>query len=352
MDNPQIFDLIDNILPFEACLYYQILPLSIEGSRVRLGVVDPKDSCALGYARQLLSYLHCSLITEEISSEYQRSTLSSYLSHIGHQKQKKSDALKVSVTENNQQKINNSQSATVPKNKQFSDIKNGIDQDFFIKNHKNSQLQSSSKKPLCNILELSLPSSVQAISLEAITTLNPQKLSEQLLVYVLESEIGRLYFEQQQCLSKIIWIQNGVRKVLIENLEPNLIEAIINELKVIIKVSLAPIKKPLQVEIERIYKNNHILLCLKVMPGNYREKAILQVLKGEDLRVYQEQKLSLLSQDAVKLGKQLQSKINQVFCRQHLAPLNIDSLLTLHKLLDNIKGQTDCIISQQNNQFS
>ncbi|MDE5115316.1 MAG: hypothetical protein O4803_14130, partial [Trichodesmium sp. St15_bin1_1] len=41
MDNPQIFDLIDNILPFEACLYYQILPLSIEGSRVRLGVVDP-----------------------------------------------------------------------------------------------------------------------------------------------------------------------------------------------------------------------------------------------------------------------------------------------------------------------
>ena len=89
MDNPQIFDLIDNILPFEACLYHQILPLSIEGSRVRLGVVDPKDSCALGYARQLLSYLHCSLITEEISSEYQRSILSSYLSHIGHQKQKK-----------------------------------------------------------------------------------------------------------------------------------------------------------------------------------------------------------------------------------------------------------------------
>ena len=88
------------------------------------------------------------------------------------------------------------------------------------------------------------------------------------------------------------------------------------------------------------------------MPGNYREKAILQVLKGEDLRVYQEQKLSLLSQDAVKLGKQLQSKINQVFCRQHLAPLNIDSLLTLEKLLDNIKYQTDCIISQQNNQFS
>ena len=70
------------------------------------------------------------------------------------------------------------------------------------------------------------------------------------------------------------------------------------------------------------------------------------------MRVYQEQKLSLLSQDAVKLGKQLQSKINQVFCRQHLAPLNIDSLLTLEKLLDNIKYQTDCIISQQNNQFS
>ena len=129
MDNPQIFELIDNILPFEACLYYQILPLSVEGSRVRLGVVDSKDASALDYARRLLSYLNCSLVTEEISCEIQRSILSSYLSHICHQEQKKSSALTVSLAEDNQQQIDNSHYATVGKNQQFSEAKNEIDKD-------------------------------------------------------------------------------------------------------------------------------------------------------------------------------------------------------------------------------
>ena len=162
MDNPQIFELIDNILPFEACLYYQILPLSVEGSRVRLGVVDSKDASALDYARRLLSYLNCSLVTEEISCEIQRSILSSYLSHICHQEQKKSSALTVSLAEDNQQQIDNSHYATVGKNQQFSEAKNEIDKDFFMKDYKNSKqtkLQSSSKKSVHNIWELSLPNS-------------------------------------------------------------------------------------------------------------------------------------------------------------------------------------------------
>jgi len=360
MDNPQIFALIDNILPFEACLYYQILPLSVEGSRVRLGVVDPKDSSALDYARRLLSYLNCSLVTEQISSEIQRSILSSYLSHIGHQKQKKSSASTVSIAENNQQQIDNSQYAKVAENQQFSVAKNRIDRDDFIENSQDSkqtklQLQiqssSSSKNSLCDILELSLPSSVEATSLEAISTLEPQDLLKELLVKVLESGIGRLYFEQQQFQGRILWSQDGVLKSVVEDLEPKKIEAIIKELKILTKMSLIPLKKPRQVEIERIYQNNHLLLRLRVMPGNYGEEATLQVLRGAALRFYQQQQLSLLSQDAFKLGKQLQIKINQVCSRQHLAHFQLDSLLTLQKLLDNIEHQIDCIISQQNNQF-
>ena len=33
----QMFVLIDGVLPFEACLYYQVLPLFLEGNRLHFG---------------------------------------------------------------------------------------------------------------------------------------------------------------------------------------------------------------------------------------------------------------------------------------------------------------------------
>ena len=362
MDNPQVFALIDNILPFEACLYHQILPLSVEGSRVRLGIVDPQDSSALDYARRLLSYLNCSLVTEEISSETHKSTLSAYLNHVGHQKSKNISYSKVEQAKNNQQQNHNSKIALDGENKHYSSVqKTGINQISVISKSPDSQQQSSKsqteflskqKNSLCDIPELSLPSSVESTSLEVMATLEPQKLLQELLARVLKSGIGRLYFEQQQCQGRILWSQDGVLQSVVEKLENKKISGVINELKMLTQIPLIPIKKPRQVEIERIYQNNHLLLRLRVMPGNYGEEATLQVLRGAALRFYQQQQLSLLSQEALKLGKQLQIKINQVCSRQHLAPFQLDSLLTLHKLLDNVEHQVECIISQQTNQNS
>ncbi|NEN91103.1 MAG: hypothetical protein F6K48_20220 [Okeania sp. SIO3H1] len=360
MDNPQIFALIDNILPFEACLHYQILPLSVEGSRVRLGVVDIKDSSATNYARRLLSYLNCSLVMEEISSETQRSILSSYLNYIGHQKSVTSSSSQHKLVNNNQKQIDNHQSTKKGKNQQFSEQKKSTSQEYLIKKSQDSQqqklqpqIQDLSQNPqnhLCDVLELFLPNSQQYISLESMAILEPQQLLRELMVRVLGSGIGRLYFEQQESQGKILWSQDGVLQSVVENLEREKIEGVIKELKILTKMSSIPVKKPRQVEIERIYQNNHLLLRLRVMPGVYGEEATLQVLRGAALKFYQQQKLSLLSQDTLKLGKQLQIKINQIYSRQHLAPFQLDSLLTLQKLLDNVEHQVECIISQQNNQ--
>ncbi|RQH30290.1 hypothetical protein D5R40_23945 [Okeania hirsuta] len=357
MDYPHVFALIDNILPFEACLHYQILPLSIEGSRVRLGVVDIKDSSATNYARRLLSYLNCSLVMEEISSEFQRSILSSYLNYIGHQKSVISSSSQPKLPKNNHKQIDHHQSTKKEENQQLSEQKKTTNQEILTKKTQDSQqqklqpqAQKISQNHLCDILELLLPKSQKSICLEAIANLEPKKLLRELMVSVLESGIGRLYFGQQESQGKILWSQDGVLKSVVENLEREKIEGVINELKILTKMSSIPIKKPRQVEIERIYQNNHLLLRLRVMPGAYGEQATLQVLRGAALKFYQQQKLYLLSQDTLKLGKQLQIKINQIYCRQHLAPFQLNSLLTLQKLLNNVEHQVECIISQQNNQ--
>ncbi|QZZ19256.1 hypothetical protein J5X98_17865 [Leptothermofonsia sichuanensis E412] len=87
LDAEQIFRLIDSILPFEACLYHQILPLGLEGSRLRLGMVNLEDTAALDYVRKILAYMNCSLVPQTIASDIHHAVLSAYLNHTGTQKQ-------------------------------------------------------------------------------------------------------------------------------------------------------------------------------------------------------------------------------------------------------------------------
>lgn len=81
----QMFILIDGVLPFEACLYYQVLPLFIEGSRLNLGMVSPQDTSAADYVRRIVAYHHYSLIPRQISSDALQGALSAYLNYSGKQ---------------------------------------------------------------------------------------------------------------------------------------------------------------------------------------------------------------------------------------------------------------------------
>jgi hypothetical protein len=79
----QMFILIDGVLPFEACLYHQVLPLFLEGSRLHLGLVCPDDISATDYVRRITSYHNYSLVPHSISAEALKNTLSAYLNYSG-----------------------------------------------------------------------------------------------------------------------------------------------------------------------------------------------------------------------------------------------------------------------------
>ena len=83
----QIYILIDSILPFEACLYYQVLPLFVEGSRLVVGRVNPEDPGAAEYVTKQLSYINYTLGFQQISSDWHRDLLSKYLKHTAKQRQ-------------------------------------------------------------------------------------------------------------------------------------------------------------------------------------------------------------------------------------------------------------------------
>jgi hypothetical protein len=91
-DTEQIFRLIDSILPFEACLYHQILPLSLEGSRLKLGMVNLEDAAALDYVRRILAYMNCSLVPQTLASPIHHAALSAYLKYTGQKQSASSES--------------------------------------------------------------------------------------------------------------------------------------------------------------------------------------------------------------------------------------------------------------------
>jgi hypothetical protein len=81
INTEQMFRLIQSILPFEACLYHQVLPLSVEGKYLHLGMVSPQDQDSLEYVQRMIGYINCKVLPQAISSTLHQAMLSAYLNY-------------------------------------------------------------------------------------------------------------------------------------------------------------------------------------------------------------------------------------------------------------------------------
>lgn len=352
MDSNQIFQLIDTVLPFEACLYYQVLPLSLEGHIFRLGVVDPKDTSALDYVRRILAYMNCSVVTQPVSAEEQRSMLSAYLFHTSQQPVTKEPRPSASVAKNSarpstdsvQETLTTKIAETQTQSSEATVLQTPIPSEATVLQTPVSSDEAalSESTPILEVNAHHLNSPA-----EVLASLPPQQLLQELLGRVLEGGIGRLYFERQQLKGKILWSQDGILKSVLEGLDPSVFQGVINELKRMTQLPLIPLQQPRQVEIERVYQETHLLLRLRLMPGAYGEEATLQVLRGAALRFYQQQQLSNLSRDALRLAEQLQRKVNEIRDRTRLTPVPLEVLPALEQLLKSMDKQIEDLIANR-----
>lgn len=353
MDSDRIFQLIDTVVPFEACLYYQVLPLSLEGNMFKLGVVDAGDDSALDYVQRILAYMNCSVTTEQISPETQRSMLSAYLLH-GNQVtepiQASSGALASPVetpetatkreTADGRPPAETVQPPPTPETAKPKRSKSSPPVDPTVAAE---AAPIPSGLPVLEVKALHLSSPV-----EVLTTLPAPQLLQELLGRVLLDGIGRLFFERQQLQGRILWSQDGVLKSMVEGIEPLLFQDVIDELKRLTDMPAARVEHPKQVEVERVYRKTHLLLRLRVMPANGGEEATLQVLRGAALRFYQKQQLSNLSRDALRLAEELQRKVNEIRDRTRLVPLPLENLPALGEVVKNVEGQIEALMTDRN----
>jgi type II secretory ATPase GspE/PulE/Tfp pilus assembly ATPase PilB-like protein len=366
-DLEQIYGLIDSILPFEACLYYQVLPLAIEGTRLLIGMVDPKDYPAEEYVRRQLAFINYSITTRAIDSEWHRNLLSQYLSHTAKHRQEtppRSAAAKRSV-----------KGKPVPsadKGPEEAAATYIVDQPEELEAEAPpvaptppARSRPAPQRPVPESpatagtsvagsggsapLHLNIDEQYQNLPDARLGELQPKELMQALLSKVLQEGIGRLYFERQPQLGRILWSRDGVLQAVVGDVDALIFQGVINELKLLTHLSLISVRKPRQVEIERLYKGDRLLLRFRVMPGKHGEEATLQVLRGPALRFYQQQQIDKLGRDALDAAQMLQGRLNEIRDRArqtlNFATNRGDALPTIIQMLRQMERQVQEMIA-------
>jgi type II secretory ATPase GspE/PulE/Tfp pilus assembly ATPase PilB-like protein len=371
----QIFQLIESLLSFEACLYHQILPLRFEDKSLILGMVNESDDAALDYVNRILSYINCTSEIQLMAADTHRGILSAYLNHKNTSQPNikeiplsdlglSPDASTITITpttppvvddsvecpeespkavshlQTHQQTVQTSESTPTHKHSSaWTDTDPNTAAHNVIKSEKKADTATFTAK----IPILSVPAQEQLSPVELLPTLPPKKFLEELLGRVIVGGIGRLYFERLPYEGKVLWSENGVLQSVLEKLPLSVFQGALNELKRFAGLSIATLSEPKQIEKEYLYQEQRLLLRLRVMPGMYGEEATLQVLRGAALKFYQQQQLARLGRDALSISQQLSYKLHEMQKRlllnRNTNNEHLESLTALNRLIDNLDSQ-------------
>jgi type II secretory ATPase GspE/PulE/Tfp pilus assembly ATPase PilB-like protein len=329
------FRLIDSILPFEACLYHQVLPLALEGSRLKLGMVSLDDSVALDYVRRIMGYMNCSLTPQAIASEMHHAVLTAYLNYASAKAQpSRPPAPKIAPPKSSE--INERTTLRLePEAPAHAPVSPPDPQEPALPNDVHGP----------PVLQVAATHLTDTLSLLA--DLPAPNLLEELLGRMLTGGIGRLYFERHPEHGRILWSQNGVMQAVLEDLPQSKFEATIAALKQFAELPLDPIRKPQYLELERQYQNTRLLLRLRIVSGPHGEEANLQVLRGAALKFHQQQQVTMLTQDALNTAQALQRQINHIRTRMQFYPVTTPEqqsiLPTLEDLLNSLHQQIQAL---------
>jgi type II secretory ATPase GspE/PulE/Tfp pilus assembly ATPase PilB-like protein len=329
----QMFVLIDGILPFEACLYYQVLPLFVEGNQLSLGMVSPNDSTAFEYVRRIISYLNYALVPCPITSEAHQSVLSTYLSHTAKNPRRTPNSYRPAVRSRKSQ-ADAGDRVTLLLDDSHPDTDETLDLSAPVPN------PAVAPALISPLPDLTIESHHATSSVDTLAGLPADELLQELFVRVLAGGIGRLYFESGALQGRILWSQDGVLQSVIEKLAIGAFQAVIEQLKEMANLPVSPLQKTEQVEVEYLYLKGRVLLRFQFMLSPHGESATVQILRGAALKFYQQQQMAKLERDALGIAKQLQVKLSEIRDRAQaesgLAGARFEVLPNLHQLLRNM----------------
>ncbi|MCU0551863.1 MAG: hypothetical protein MUC48_21195 [Leptolyngbya sp. Prado105] len=327
MNTEQVFQLVDRVLPFEACLFHQILPLSIENGKLHLGMVMLDDVAALEYARRMVGYQNYSLAPQSLSSETHHKTLTAYLnfsqnrpkpvaSPVEQQPVSIPEPQVIDPPENLQEKppAPAKPSRSNPHDKETLVLEEP--EDFEPEKDETIEVPMSSPPTHNPLPDLTVSTRYSEDPIALLSQLPPARLLQELLGRVLCEGIGRLHFERQARTGRVLWSKNGVLQASIDHIPSLKFQALLDELKELTHLPPKIVTEVREVEIERLYQRDRVLLRLRMIPTEFGEQATLQVLRGAALKFHQRQQTTGFNRDATSIAQKLYEKMGELLTAQ------------------------------------
>ncbi|MEB3225886.1 MAG: hypothetical protein VKJ86_08790 [Synechococcus sp.] len=375
------FQLIDRYLPLNICRKHEILPLTLQGRCLTLGLVDPQRPSVGIIVQKLLSRGDLQLKGQQLDLKTYQLILSSYLNY--HQSHQKSVRQAVPSAPPKAQETPLSERATlviengippmmipppanredteqdtiafsgettaiqVPENTDLSEFFRHVPAVVIPKGP--VQLRSPQALPPTDHGEDELQIFPQYLDtpLENLTHLPAPQLYQELLGRILTEGIGRLYFENHAQAGRILLSESGLMKGMLTNIPPAVFHGVLDEFKRLAHLPPGAVDHPKKVEIEQYYQGERILLRLRVMPGQYGEEGTLQVLRGQALVFYQQQQMDDLGQEAIEAAQRLERKLRHIYLRSQINPSPLNALDELYGFCDRLREQLDNIRRRQ-----
>lgn len=354
----QIFEIIDSIISIESCLHYQFLPLALKDNILTLGMIHPEDRNGYNFIYPIATSLNYTLEIIKLDSQTHQLILAAYLkrdltaaknNHLEQKIQsdlpKKSSNLTLNSaptlidTPNNSSynhqtpNLHDRETLIVDPQEEITPDNNSSSPDGFF----SSSPEIFSSEPQIIDSSNSLEVKAQHIneSIDTLSALPPNQLWQELLARILEGGIGRLYLERHPYYGRIIWSRDGIVQSSLEEVEIAVFNHIIQEIKLVGKQPLTPIKKNKKVAVEKFYNQERILLRIEFFMNQYGEEITVQILRDKALKFYEQRQAKRMMDQALSLSYKLDKVLKKmIFCSNSGELDNFNSLKAIFRQLE------------------
>ena len=135
-----------------------------------------------------------------------------------------------------------------------------------------------------------------------------QKLLEQAFKYHSEE----IYLTRHSNFGSIVTNKENLPQSCAEQVPLPIFCSLIDEIKRMARIPLDMSNHPKKVVLERFYEQERILLRLKFALENEKETVIVQILRNEELKKYEQQQMDKAGEQALYLAKQLEKTLRRI----------------------------------------
>ena len=390
-NSKEIFELVNSVFPVDSCRHYEVLPLSLEGNNLSLGMLNPDNDESLKFVNSIAKVFRYNLHLKLIDEQTLQIILANYPQNSQQPKKQQNgdrhqtvidvgfDPSKSSTVNNSSRRRIADSAPTIisqPDETQSPQSVEGLppDLDFLKDLDLSPQQDSQSAKPAkpaksadrnatlyeippeflnqqaasnlddkatiiaedpVQLLAQSIPnepeldleerqiselvpktsnrgSTAELKTEDFLTELVPQLSWQKLLSKAFEYHSEEIHLTRHSSFGSIVTNKEKSPQSRAEQVPLPIFCSLIDEIKRMARIPLDMSNHPKKVVLERFYQQERVLLRLKFALENERETVIVQILRGRDLKIYEQQQMDKASEQALYLAKQLEKTLRKI----------------------------------------